>query len=109
MWFEVGIEGKDPMDQEEEDWGGTIQFGFMDKKFPQEVEDYFLPFEDNCTMSHSCAGRVMGVLAHVRDKVVKAPEHDPRDIVELVERYGDAHISDCGWREVDRDEWYFEN
>ena len=26
MWFEVGIEGKDPMDQEEEDWGGTIEF-----------------------------------------------------------------------------------
>ena len=40
MWFEVGIQGKDPMDQEE-DWGGTIQFGFMDKKFPQKVEDYF--------------------------------------------------------------------
>ena len=35
MWFEVGIEGKDPMDHEEEDWGGTIQFGFKDKKFSQ--------------------------------------------------------------------------
>ena len=50
------------MDQEEEDWGGTIHFGFMDKKFPQEVEDFFSPFEDNCTMSRSCAGIVMGVL-----------------------------------------------
>ena len=106
MWFEVGIEGKDPMDHEEEDWGGTIQFGFKDKKFSQEMEDYFLPFEDNCTLSHSCAGRVMGVLAHVRDNVVKAPVHDPRNIVDLVERYGDAHISDCGWRVVDREEWY---
>ena len=106
MWFEVGIEGKDPMDQEEEDWGGTIEFGFQDKKFCKEVEDYFLPFEDKCTLLHSCAGRVMGVLAHVRDQVVKAPVHDPRDIVDLVERYGDAHISDCGWREVDREDWY---
>jgi hypothetical protein len=42
MWFEVGIEGKDPMDHKEEEWGGTIQFGFKDKKFSQEVEDYFL-------------------------------------------------------------------
>ena len=45
-----------------------------------------MPFDDNCTMSRSCAGREMVVLSHVRDKVVKAPEHDPRDIVELVER-----------------------
>ena len=38
MWFEVGIEGKDPMDQDEEDWGGKIEFGFSDK---QEIDDYF--------------------------------------------------------------------
>ena len=46
MWFEVGIEGKDPMDQEEEDWGGKIEFGFTEKKFSQELEDYFVIFED---------------------------------------------------------------
>ena len=57
-------------------------------------------------MPHSCAGRVMGVLQDVREKVIKAPDYDPRNIVDLVERYGDAHISDCGWREVDREEWY---
>jgi hypothetical protein len=41
VWFEVGIglEGKDPMDQEEEDWGGTIEFCFSDKKFSQEIEN----------------------------------------------------------------------
>ena len=44
MWFEVGIEGKDPMDQDEEDWGGKIEFGFSDKHFPQEIEDYFFAF-----------------------------------------------------------------
>ena len=48
MWFEVGIEGKDPMDQEEEDWGGKIEFGFQEKTFPADIEDYFLLFEDRC-------------------------------------------------------------
>ena len=48
----------------------------------------------------------MGVLEDVREKVIMAPDYDPRNIVDLVERYGDAHISDCGWREVDREEWY---
>ena len=28
LWFEVGIEDKDPMD--EEDWGGKVEFGFSD-------------------------------------------------------------------------------
>ena len=45
----------------------------MDKKFPHEVEEYFLPFEDNCSLSFSCAGRVTGVLEHAREKVLKAP------------------------------------
>ena len=106
MWFDVGIEGKDPMDQNEEDWGGKIEFGFSDKNFPKEMEDYFMLFEDQCTLSHYCAGRVMGVLAHVREKIIKPPGYDPRDIVKLVERYGDAHISDFGWREVSREEWH---
>ena len=39
MWFDVGIEGKDPMDQEEEDWGGRVEFGFSDKHFPKDIED----------------------------------------------------------------------
>ena len=49
MWFEIGIEGKEPMDPEEEDWGGIIEFGFDDKKFDKDVEDYFLLFEDECS------------------------------------------------------------
>ena len=106
MWFEVGIEGKDPMDQEEEDWGGKIEFGFQEKTFPADIEDYFLLFEDRCSQSHTCAGRVMGIQSQVRDKVLKPPSYDPRDIVALVEKYGDAHISDSGWRPVDPEEWY---
>ena len=32
MWFEIGIEGKDPMDKDEEDWRGKLEFGFSEKK-----------------------------------------------------------------------------
>jgi hypothetical protein len=106
MWFEAGIEGKDPMDQEEEDWGGRVEFGFCDKNFSKELEDYFLLFEDKCDLSHACAGRVMGVASHFRDKVLKPPDYDPRNIVDLIDKYGDAHISDSGWREVDTEEWF---
>ena len=73
------------------------------------MEDYFLLFEDECTLSHSCVGRVMGVLAHVRESVIKPPEYDPRNIVDLIEKYGDAHINDCGWREVSREEWHHDS
>ena len=34
------------------------------------------------------------------------PDYDDRNIVHLVERYGDAHILDSGWREVDSEEWF---
>ena len=63
-------------------------------------------FEDQCTQAHLCAGRVMGVLSHLRGKVIKAPSYDPRDIVELLDKYRDAHISDSGWRDVDPEEWF---
>ena len=109
VWFEVGIEGKDPMDKEEEDWGGKIEFGYHGKSFSTDMEDYFLLFEDKCSQSHMCAGRIMGIQSHVRDKVLRPPDYDPRDIVALVEKYGDAHISDSGWRAVDQEEWYAES
>ena len=90
------------MDQEEEDWGGRLEFGFSEKHF----EDFFLSFEDQCELSHACAGRVMGVASYYRDKVLGPPKYDPRNIVDLLDKYGDAHISDSGWREVDTEEWY---
>ena len=46
MWFDVGIEGKSAMDQEEEDWGGRLEFGFSDANFPKDVEDYFYPMSE---------------------------------------------------------------
>jgi len=92
--------------QDEEDWEGTIEFGFSDNKFDKNVEDYFLPFEDECTKLHNCAGRVAGVLSNVRDKVIAPPSYDSRNIVELIDKYGDAHLSDSGWREVDPEEWF---
>jgi hypothetical protein len=109
MWFEIGIEGKDPMDKDEDDWGGRIEFGFSENIFSNDVEDYFLLFEDQCTQSHSCAGRVSGVLSHIREKVIDPPNYDPRSIVDLLDKYEDGHISDSGWREVDPEEWYLDN
>ena len=93
MWFEIGIEGKNPMDQDEEDRGGKIEFGFMDKKFSKELEDYFILFEDECTQSHACAGRVMGVASGMREKLIEPPSFDPRNIVDLVEKYGESKVS----------------
>ena len=108
MSVHPGIEGKDSMDQEEEDWGGRVEFGFKDSSFPKEIEDYFLLFEDKCSQSHHCAGRVMGVLSHYRKEVIEPPSYDPRNIVDLLDKYRDAHISDYGWREVDPEEWCVE-
>ena len=34
------------MDQDEEEWGGKIEFGFKKKNFPKDLEDYFILFED---------------------------------------------------------------
>ena len=31
VWFELGIEGKAFIDQEEEDWGGKVEFDFHEK------------------------------------------------------------------------------
>ena len=106
MWFDVSIEGKSSMDPDEDDWGGKVEFGFSDVNFPKDFEDYFLLMEDEClTQSHACAGRIMGVLFNMRDKVLKPPDYDPRNVVDLIDKYRDAHIMDSGWREVDTEEW----
>ena len=42
LWFEVGIEDKDPMDPDVEDWGGKVEFGFSDKHFEKNSEDSFV-------------------------------------------------------------------
>ena len=89
--------------------GGKLEFGFHHKAFPTDMEEYFLLFEDKCSQLHTCAGRVMGIQAHARESVIEPPSYDPRDIVALVEKYGDAHVSDSGWRVVDREEWYADN
>ena len=67
-------------------------------------------FEDQCTQTHSCAGRVrfFVFLSHIRKEVIDPPNYDPRIIVELLDKYEDGHISDCGWGEVDSEEWYLQ-
>ena len=87
MWFEIGIEGKDPMDNDEDDWGGRLEFGFDEKSFPTDVEDYFRLFEDQCTQAHTCAGRVNWVLSHVMKNLIDLPDYDPRSIVDLLDKY----------------------
>ena len=43
--------------------------------------------------------------------VISPPDYDPRSmsIVELLDKYGDAHVSNSGWREVDPEEWFDQN
>ena len=107
MWFDVSIEGKNSMDPDEDDWGGRIEFGYSKKGFSVELQDYFVMFEDECsTLSHNCAGRIRGVLFDVKNKALKPPDYDSRSIIDLIEKYEDAHILDCGWREVDPEEWF---
>ena len=105
MWFDVSIEKRST---DEEDWGGRINFGFDDNKFPKDLEDFFLMMEEECSSQscHSCVGRVMGVLCGMRDKVVKPPSYDPRKIDDMLDKYRDGHILDMGWREVDEEEWF---
>ena len=95
------------MDRDEQDWGGKIEFGFKDNKFLKEIEDYFLLMEDECSIhSNKCVARVKSVVFDMRDWVLQPPKYDPRNIVDLLEKYGDAHILDMGWREVDTEEWF---
>jgi hypothetical protein len=77
--------------------------------FSNYVQDYFLMFEDQCTQSHNCAGRVRGVLSHLRKKVIGTPDYEPRSIVDLLNKYEDGHISDSGWSAVNPEEWYLQS
>ena len=86
--------------------GLKLSLDFKRKFSPQTWRTISCFYEDSCSQSHTCAGRLMGIQVPVRDKVLKPPSYDPRDIVALLEKYGDAHISDSGWRPVDQEEWY---
>ena len=97
MWFDLSIEGKSALDREEQDWGGKLEFGFSDTSFSKDIKDYFLLFEDQCSLpSHHCAARVMGVASNMLDRVLDPPSYDPRSIVSLLNKYSDAHIIDSG-------------
>ena len=77
----------------EKDWS------FKDKDFPKTSDDYFQKFEKMGTFqSHKCSGRVM---LGMRERV----NYDSRCLIDLIDKFGDAHILDCGWREADPGEW----
>ena len=40
------------------------------------------------------------------DSVLKPPSYDPRNNVDLLDKYIDAHTIDSGLREVDTEEWF---
>ena len=69
------------------------------------MEDYFLLFEDECSLFHSCAGRVKMVRDDMRGSLLPPPSWDDRDIAVNLARVGAGCISDTGWREVDPEEW----
>ena len=71
------------MYQEDEDRGGKIGFGFSDSNFSKHFKDNFVLFEDNCTLSHNCAEKVMGALSHLMKKVLAPPSYHPQSIVNL--------------------------
>ena len=81
---------------EEEDLSGRIEFGFKDDKFDMNIEEYFLKFEDKCsTQSHkNCLGRIKAVCSDKKDLA-----WTPRNLIDLLEKYADAHVIDKGWRE----------
>ena len=79
---------------EEEDVCGRIEFGFQDNKFDMDIEEYFIKFEDKCSQSHSCLGRIRAVSSDRKDLA-----WTPRNIIDLLEKYGDGHVIDRGWRE----------
>ena len=80
---------------EEEDLCGRIEFGFKDNGFDMDIEEYFLKFEDKCsTQSHNCLGRIKAVSSDMKDLA-----WTPRNFIDLLEKYSDAHVIDRGWRE----------
>ena len=96
IWFDVTIERKIERER--------LEFGFKNKDFPKTSDDFFHKFEDICTsQSHKCSGRVMGVLIGMREKV----KYDSRQrcLIDLIDKFGDAHILDSGWREANLRDW----
>ena len=62
---------------------------------------------DECsTQSHTCAGGVRSIVFNmsVSDSVLKPPIYDPRNAVDFLDKYREAHISDSSWRIVDTEE-----
>ena len=67
-------------------------------------------FEDQSTGAQDIRKTKSDLLGFfLKHPLLKPPDYDPRDIVALVEKYGDAHISDSGWRPIDPEEWFSDN
>ena len=104
LWFDISIEGKDLMNPELEDRGGRIKFGFKEKEFSKDIDDFFLQFEDECSLPHKCFGRIKSVSFEMRNLEVE-PD-DAMNIIGLIEKYSDGHVIDSGCRVVGEKEWF---
>ena len=89
-----------------EDGGGRIIFCFDESckhyktNYCENVEDYFLAMEDECTLEHNCLGRVKCVAA---DKVKHlVTSGNSRDLEVLLARAGDGCVVNSGFTVVDR-------
>ena len=85
----VGLSYQELPRIEEEDVCGRIEFGFMDNRFKMDIEEYFLKFEDKCSQSHKCLGRIRAVSSDRKDLA-----WTPRNIIDLLEKHGDGHVID---------------
>ena len=88
-WFDISIDGGNDR--------GRLEFGFKDKDFPKSFDGYFHKYGEMCTsQSHKCRGRVKGVVIGMGERV----KHDSKYLLDLIEKFGDAHILDSGWIEA---------
>ena len=90
-----------------EDGGGRIIFCFDESckhyktNLCENVEDYFLAMEDECTLEHNCLGRVKCVAADKTKHLLTSG--NSREPKVLLAKAGDGCVVHSGFTVVDRE------
>ena len=90
-----------------ENGGGRLLFCYgsschhNSKNICESVEDYFLPMEDGCTLSHNCLGRVKCVALDMFEHLGKSGHS--MELGNLLAKAGDGCVVKSGYTEVDLD------
>ena len=90
-----------------ENGGGRLLFCYESschhnsKNIFESVEDYFLPMEDECTLSHNCLGRVKCVALDMFEHLGKSGHSV--ELGNLLAKAGDGCVVNSGYTEVDLD------